>query len=58
MATKADSERKSEKVKAVIRRLEDIHESREVLIGMLDEANLDLIIIAMGIGSVSIHSDD
>ena len=50
MATTADMKRKAEKIEAIIARLAEIHESREMLIPMLDEPKLHLIILALGIG--------
>lgn len=52
MANTRDAARKAEKAKAVIARLTEIHESRELLIGMIDEHKLDLMILALGIGAV------
>lgn len=55
MANKADTERKAAKAEAVIARLAEIHDSRELLISMLDEGKLDLLILALGIGSVALR---
>lgn len=52
MATKSDRDRKDAKAAAIVARLADIHASRDLLIGMLDETKLDLLIIALGIGTV------
>lgn len=56
MATKSDQARKAAKAKAVVARLAELHDSRELLIGMLDEGKLDLIVLALalGIGSVEL----
>ena len=43
------------KAEAIVRRLEEIHPSRELLIGMLDETKLDLMILALGIGEVEVR---
>lgn len=58
MATKADYYRKAMKADAVVKRLAEIHESRELLINMLDEAKLDLLILALGIGTVRLDVGD
>jgi hypothetical protein len=55
MANGRDKERKDRKAQAVIDRLAEIHESRELLIGMLDEAKLDLLVLALGIGAVELN---
>lgn len=55
MATKADSDRKASKAKAVVGRIAEIGDSLELLIGMLDEHKLDLMILALGIGSVALN---
>ncbi len=57
MANKADTYRRNSKVNAVVKRLEEIHETREVLISMLDEHKLDQIILALGIGSVELRAE-
>jgi hypothetical protein len=54
MTTRADTIRKSQKAHAVIKRLGEIHETRELLITMLDEHKLDLLILALGIGAVEL----
>jgi len=46
--------RKAAKAAAVIARLAEIHDSRELLIHMLDEAKLDLLILALGLGAVEL----
>lgn len=58
MANTRDAARKAEKASAVIARLAEIHESRELLIGMLDEHKLDLMILALGFGSVSLNHQE
>jgi hypothetical protein len=57
MASSRDIQRKVLKAEAIVERLGEIHETRELLIGMLDEAKLDLLILALGIGSVSLHDE-
>jgi hypothetical protein len=58
MSSNADKARKQEKVDAVIARLSDIHENHvEILIGLLDENKLDQLILALGIGRVTLHED-
>lgn len=54
MANKATQSRKDAKVIAIIRRLRDIAGSEHLLLGMLDEGKLDLLILALGIGSVAL----
>lgn len=54
MPNARDRDRKAAKATAIVKRLTDIHDSRELLIGMLDEGKLDLLIIALGIGEVQI----
>lgn len=51
-------DRKTAKLVAIIRRLDDIHASKGLLLGMLDEAKLDLLILALGIGAVELNEDD
>lgn len=55
MANRNDASRKAAKAAAIVARLAEIHDSRELLIGMLDEGKLDLLIIALGIGAVSLN---
>ena len=57
MANKTDKDRREAKASAVAVRLAEIHDSRDVLIRMLDEAKLDLLILALGIGSVELTAD-
>jgi hypothetical protein len=52
MVTKIDRDRKSAKAKAIIDRLVEIHETRELLIGMLDEDRLDMLALGLGLGKV------
>jgi hypothetical protein len=54
MANAQDKARKDRKSEAIVKRLEEIHQSRELLIGMLDEVKLDMLILALGIGSVEL----
>ena len=58
MTTKAQYYRKAMKAEAIVKRLAEIHDSRELLIGMLDETKLDLLILALGIGAVRIGPED
>lgn len=55
MANAQDKDRKARKSEAIVKRLEEIHESRELLIGMLDEVKLDMLILALGIGVVELN---
>jgi hypothetical protein len=55
MANAQDRDRKDRKAEAIVKRLEEIHESRELLLGMLDEVKLDMLILALGIGSVELN---
>lgn len=55
--TLSKQERRIQKAQAVITRLDEIHPSRELMIGMLDEHKLDLIILALGIGAVKLGED-
>lgn len=48
-------DRKTDKLVAIIRRLDDIHDSKGLLLGMLDETKLDLLILALGIGAVELR---
>lgn len=57
MVTKLDRERKAAKQRAVIDRLSEIHVNRETLIGMLDEGKLDMLILALGVGTVTLDPD-
>lgn len=55
MTTKAQTIRKAQKAHAIIKRLEEMHESRAFLIPMLPEERLDLLIIALGLGEVQLR---
>ena len=57
MATKADTDRKQAKRKAIVARLTEIKGSEDILFGLLDETKLDLMILALGIGE-TVLSDD
>jgi len=52
VSSKSAKARYAVKAAAVIARLDEIHASRDLLIGMLDEGKLDLMILALGIGRV------
>lgn len=52
MANSSDKARKAAKADAIVSRLGEIHDSRELLIGLLDETKLDLLILALGVGAV------
>ncbi len=58
MATKADTDRKANKAKAIERRLLEMSGHLDLLIGMLDEEKLDLLILALGIGSVTLNDEE
>lgn len=58
MTTAAERNRKAAKVSAIVSRLAEIHDSRELLIRMLDEGKLDLMILALGIGAVQLSEQD
>ena len=55
MATAADRERKNRKADAVVRRIREMDQSLPLLIGMMDEAKLDLMILALGLGETILH---
>ena len=57
MATKAETDRKQAKRKAIVARLTEIKGSEDILFGLLDETKLDLMILALGIGE-TVLSDD
>lgn len=57
MATKADTDRKQAKRKAIVARLTEIKGNEDILFGLLDETKLDLMILALGIGE-TVLSDD
>lgn len=57
MASNSDKARREAKASAVTARLAEIHDSRDVLIRMLDEHKLDLLILAIGIGAVELTTD-
>lgn len=47
-------DRKAAKLEAVVIRLGAIKANPRLLLGMLDETKLDLLILALGIGSVEV----
>lgn len=57
MATTEDKERKQKKAEAVAARIKEIAPHADMIIGMLDETRLDMVLLALGIGSVSVDSD-
>ena len=57
MINASDKARKVAKADAIVKRLAEIHDSRELLIGMLDEGKLDLLILALGIGAVMLNEE-
>lgn len=58
MANKQDRDRKDAKAAAVVRRLAEVHEHSDLLIPMLDEYKLDMLILALGIGAVTLENAD
>lgn len=56
MATKEDKERKQRKAEAVAAKIKEVAPA-DMIIGMLDETKLDMILIAFGVGSVSVESN-
>lgn len=54
----ADVKRRSEKEAAILARLAEIHDKRDLLVSMLDEGKLDLLILALGLGAVNLHEED
>lgn len=57
MATTEDKERKQKKAEAVAARIKEIAPHADMIIGILDESRLDMVLLALGIGSVSVDSD-
>lgn len=55
MANKADTYRRNAKANAVVKRINEIHGNLDMLIAMFDEDRLDLLILALGIGSVELR---
>lgn len=55
---KSTMERKAKKASAVVDRLSEISANPTLLIGMLDETKLDLLILALGIGSVNLDAEE
>lgn len=49
--TKADIDRKHRKANAIEARLIEMRGNEEILLALLDETKLDLMILALGIGS-------
>lgn len=57
MATKEDKDRKQRKAEAVAAKIKEIAPHADMIIGMLDETKLDMILLAFGVGSVSVESN-
>ncbi|WP_338811201.1 hypothetical protein V2V90_24020 (plasmid) [Agrobacterium leguminum] len=57
MATKEDRDRKQRKAEAVAAKIKEVAPHADMIIGMLDETKLDMILIAFGVGSVSVKSN-
>lgn len=57
MATKEDKDRKQRKAEAVAAKIKEVAPHADMIIGMLDETKLDMILIAFGVGSVSVESN-
>ncbi|WP_338811171.1 hypothetical protein V2V90_23830 (plasmid) [Agrobacterium leguminum] len=57
MATKEDRDRKQRKAEAVAAKIKEVAPHADMIIGMLDETKLDMILIAFGVGSVSVESN-
>lgn len=56
MATTADKERKQKKAEAVAARIKEIAPHADMIISMLDETRIDMVLLAFGIGVVSLES--
>jgi hypothetical protein len=57
MANSLDKARKDRKAAEIVARLAEIHDSRELLIGMMDERQLDMLILALGLGAVMLNDE-
>ncbi len=55
--TKEDKARKDAKIAAIQARLAEMRDVEEFMLRILDETKLDLMILALGIGHVSVASD-
>lgn len=58
MANRRDTDRKVAKIDAICDRLDDIQANRRLLLNMLDETKLDLLILALGIGTVELNGGE
>lgn len=57
MTNKTQREAKEAKRQAVVTRLNEIHESVDILSGIWDERTLDTLILALGIGHVELDDE-
>jgi hypothetical protein len=57
MPSKRDTDRKTEKRDAIVKRLAEMRGNEDILFGLLDETKLDLMILALGIGGVILNDD-
>jgi len=57
MATKEDKDRKQRKTEAVAAKIKEVAPHADMIIGMLDETKLDMMLLALGVGSVSVDSN-
>jgi hypothetical protein len=57
MATKEDKDRKQRKADAVAAKIKEVAPHADMIISMLDETKLDMILLAFGVGSVSVESN-
>ena len=55
MATKEDKERKQQKAEAVAAKIKEVALHADMIISMLDETKLDMLLLAFGVGSVSVE---
>ena len=58
MTNRRDTDRKVDKIDAICDRLDDIQANRRLLLNMLDETKLDLLILALGIGTVELNGGE
>ena len=56
--TKDDKTRKDAKIAAIQARLSEMRDVEEFMLRILDETKLDLMILALGIGQVSVLSNE
>lgn len=54
MTSKHEQDRKDAKRNAVVAKLKELHPSLDMLSGMWEEKTLDQLILALGIGQVSL----